>query len=59
MSNDWMRPTRLSIINVMVYSDGKTVFFKSVDVSDEIKSYTYVYKILSVVVKEVVEHNIV
>jgi hypothetical protein len=59
MSDGWTGPTRLSIINVMVYSAGKTVFLKSVDASDEIKNYLYIYKILSPMVKEFGEHNVV
>ena len=33
----WTRPTKLSIINFMVYSKGSTIFLKSVDASDKIK----------------------
>ena len=40
-------------INVMVFSAGKTVFLKSVEASDEIKNYAYIYKVLSAVVKQV------
>ena len=53
MSDGWTGPTRLSIINVMVYSAGKTVFLKSIDASDKIKNWQYIYKILSEVVKEI------
>ena len=59
MSDGWTGPMFFSIINVMVYSVGKTVFLKFVDALDEIKNFTYIYKILSTVVKEVGEHNVV
>ena len=37
MCAGWTRPTKLSIINFMVYSKGSTIFLKSVDASDKIK----------------------
>ena len=37
MSDGWNGPTKLSIINFMVYSKGSTIFLKSVDASDKIK----------------------
>ena len=39
MSDGWTGPTRLSIINFMVYSKGSTVFLKSVDASNNIKDH--------------------
>ncbi|KAM1925520.1 hypothetical protein ACFX13_032793 [Malus domestica] len=59
MCDGWTGPTRLSIINFMVYSKGKTIFLKSVDASDHIKNYKYVYKLLRDVIMEVGEHNVV
>ncbi|KAM1329377.1 hypothetical protein ACFX2F_013556 [Malus domestica] len=59
MCDGWTGPTRLSIINFMVYSKGKTIFLKSVDASDHIKNYKYIYKLLRDVIKEVGEHNVV
>ncbi|WJZ95614.1 hypothetical protein VitviT2T_014370 [Vitis vinifera] len=42
----WMdRPTRLSIINFMVYSKASTVFLKSVNASNNIKDHKYIYKL--------------
>ncbi|KAM2916542.1 hypothetical protein FF1_045441 [Malus domestica] len=59
MCDGWTGPTRLSIINFMVYSKGKTIFLKSVDASDHIKNYKYIYKLLRDVIMEVGEHNVV
>ncbi|KAI5351292.1 hypothetical protein L3X38_004183 [Prunus dulcis] len=59
MCDGWTGPTRLSIINFVVYSKGKTIFLKSVDASDHIKNYKYIYKLLRDVIMEVGEHNVV
>ena len=59
MSNGWIGPTRLSIINFMVYSKGSTVFLKSIDASNNIKDYKYIYKLLKNVIKEVEVDNVV
>ena len=37
MCDGWTGPTKLSIINFMVYSKGSTIFLKSVDGSNKIK----------------------
>ena len=59
MSNGWTGPARLSIINFMVYSKGSTVFFKSVDASNNIKDHKYMYKLLKNVSKVVGVDNVV
>ncbi|CAN6700547.1 unnamed protein product [Malus baccata var. baccata] len=59
MCDGWTGPTRLSIINFMVYFKGKTIFLKSVDASNHIKNYKYIYKLLRDVIMEVGEHNVV
>ena len=59
MSNGWTGPTKLSIINFMVYSKGSTIFLKSVDASDKIKDNKYIYGLLKDVIKEVGEANVV
>ncbi|KAL6326314.1 hypothetical protein AAG906_005508 [Vitis piasezkii] len=59
MSDGWTGPTRLSIINFMVYSKGSTVFLKSVDASNNIKDHKYIYKLLKNVIKEVGVDNVV
>ena len=59
MSDGWTGPTRLSIINFMVYSKGSTVFLKSVDASNKIKDHKYIYKLLKNVIKEVGVDNVV
>ena len=59
MSDGCTGPTRLSIINFMVYSKGSTVFLKSIDASNNIKDHKYIYKILNNVIKEVGVENVV
>ena len=59
MCDGWTGPTRLSIINFMVYCKGHTIFLKSVDASDKIKDHQYIYGLLKYVVKEVGEKNVV
>ena len=59
MSDRWTGPTKLSIINFMVYSKGSTIFLKSVDASDKIKDNKYIYGLLKDVIKEVGESNVV
>ena len=53
MSDGWIEPTRLSIINFMAYSKGSRMFLKSVDASNNIKDHKYIYKLLKNVIKEV------
>ena len=59
MSDGWTGPTKLSIINFMVYSKGSIIFLKSVDASDKIKDNKYIYGLLKDVIKEVGETNVV
>ena len=59
MSDGWTGPTKLSIINFMVYLKGSTIFLKSVDASDKIKDNKYIYSLLKDVIKEVGETNVV
>ena len=59
MSDGWTGPTKLSIINFMVYSKGSTIFLKSVYASDKIKDNKYIYGLLKDVIKEVGETNVV
>ena len=50
MSNGWIGPTKLSIINFMVYSKGTRVFLKSIDASTISKTtsiYTSYWRLLS------------
>ncbi|RVW74958.1 hypothetical protein CK203_049908 [Vitis vinifera] len=54
MSDGWTGPTKLSIINFMVYSKGTTVFLKSVNASNYIKDHKYIYELLKTIIKEVV-----
>ena len=59
LADGWTGPTKLSIINIMVYCDGATVFLKSIDASKNVKSADYIYSILKDVLKEVGRHNVV
>ena len=59
MCDGWTGPTRLSILNFMVYSKGNTIFLKSVDSSGEKKEHEYIYKLLKGVIREVGERNVV
>ena len=59
MCDGWTMPTKLSIINFMVYSKGSTVFLKSVDALDKIKDNKYIYGLLKDVIKEVGEAKVV
>nr|XP_048330691.1 uncharacterized protein LOC125422645 [Ziziphus jujuba var. spinosa] len=59
MCDGWTGPTKLSILNFMVYYKGSSVFLKSVDASDKIKNYKYIYKLLENVINEVGKNNVV
>ena len=58
MCDEWTSPTKLSIINFMVYSKGSTIFLKSVDTSNKIKDNKYIYGLLKEVIKEISETNV-
>ena len=59
MCDGWTEPTKLSIINFMVYSKGRTIFLKSIDASNKIKDNKYIYGLLNDVIKKVGEANVV
>ncbi|XP_077249199.1 uncharacterized protein LOC143888647 [Tasmannia lanceolata] len=59
MSDGWTGPMRQSIINFMVYCDGKTVFLKSIEASDVVKDYKFIYKHMADVIKVVGRENVV
>ena len=59
MSDGWTGPTKLSIINFMVYSKGTTVFLKLIDASNYIKDHKYIYELLKTIIKEVGKENVV
>ena len=52
-------PTKLSIINFMVYCKGSTIFLKYVDALENIKDNKYIYGLLKDMIKEVGEANVV
>lgn len=59
MCDGWTSPTKLAIINFMVYSKGATVFLKSVDASRMKKSAEYIYGILNEIIQDVGPNNVV
>ena len=59
MCDNWTEPTKLRIINFILYSKGSTIFLKSVEVSDKIKDNKYIYGLLKDVIKGVGEANVV
>ena len=59
MCDGWTGPTKLSIINFMVYSKRSIIFLKSIDASYKIKDKKYIYGFLKDVIKEVGEANVV
>ena len=59
MCDRWTGPTKLSIINFIVYSKGNTIFLKYVDTTDKIKGNKYIYVLLKYVIKEVGKANVV
>ena len=59
MCDGWTGPTKLSIINFMIYCKGSIIFLKSVDASYNIKDNKYIYGLLKDVIKEVGEANVV
>ena len=58
MCDGWIGPTKLNIINFMVYSKGNTIFLKYVDASNKIKDNKYIYGLLKDIIKEVGEANV-
>ena len=59
MCDGWTRPTKLNMINFMVYSNGSIFFLKFVDASDKIKDNKYIYGLLKDIIKEVGEAYVV
>lgn len=59
MVDGWTGPTKLSMINVMVYSSGKTVFLKSINASGQIENHQFIFNVLNEVVKDVGAHNVI
>ena len=50
MCYGWTNPTKLSMINFIVYSKESTIFLKSVDASNKIKDNKYIYGLLKNVI---------
>ncbi|KAK9133127.1 hypothetical protein Scep_012655 [Stephania cephalantha] len=59
MCDSWTGPTRMSIINFMIYCNGRTIFHKLIDVSDKRKNARFICEMMKTVVKEVGKENVV
>ena len=59
MCDVWTGPTKLSIINFMVYSKGSRIFLNFVDASYKIKDNKCIYGFMKDTIKEVGEANVV
>ena len=59
MCDGWTSTTRLSIINFLIYCDGKVVFHKSIDSSGHDKDANYILGLMDAVVEEIGEKYVV
>ncbi|XP_062005992.1 uncharacterized protein LOC133723189 [Rosa rugosa] len=59
MANGWSDPTRMQVINFMIYCKGKTVFLKFVNASSDKKEHKYLAKLFKDVINEVGRENVV
>ncbi|XP_024164077.1 uncharacterized protein LOC112171067 [Rosa chinensis] len=59
MRDGWTGPTKMSILNFMVYSKGSTVFLKSVDASHMKKNAQYIELLLDEIIQDVGPENVV
>ncbi|XP_024174214.2 uncharacterized protein LOC112179962 [Rosa chinensis] len=59
MCDGWTGPTKMSILNFMVYSKGSTVFLKSIDASHMKKNAQYIELLLDEIIQDVGPENVV
>ena len=59
MCDGWTSTIRKQIINFVVYCDGHTIFLKSIDTSNVVRDYKYIYKQMDEVIKQVGKENVV
>lgn len=59
MCDGWTGPTKMSIINFLIYCNGKVVFHKSVDATGQFEDADYIYALLEQVLREVGEKYVV
>ena len=59
MCDGWTGPTRLSMINFMVYSHLGSVFVRAIDSSNEVKNANYIFGLMDRMVEEIGESNVV
>ncbi|XP_040374660.1 uncharacterized protein LOC112199142 [Rosa chinensis] len=58
MCDGWTSPTKMSILNFMVYSKGSTVFLKSVDASHMKRNAQYIELLLNEIIQDVGPENV-
>ncbi|XLR08342.1 hypothetical protein S83_036280 [Arachis hypogaea] len=59
MSDAWTDKRQRSIINFLVNSPARTIFLKSIDVSDYVKMGEKMFELLDGIVEEIGEQNVV
>ena len=59
MCDGWSSTTRLSIINFLVYCDGKVVFHRSFNTSDNDKDASYIFTLMDQVVQQIGSKSVV
>ncbi|WOK93341.1 hypothetical protein Cni_G02038 [Canna indica] len=58
MCDSWTGPTRMSIINFLIYCNMRVVYHKSVNSSDEIHGAYYISKLMTEVIEEIRPQNV-
>ena len=59
MSDSWTGPSRMSIINFMVFSNGRMYFHKSVNATGHMQNSKFVYEHIKEVIEEIGQQHVV
>ncbi|XP_039853511.1 uncharacterized protein LOC120711904 [Panicum virgatum] len=59
MCDSWTGPTRMSVINFLIYCNGVMWFHKSIDATGRIQNAAYLFKEIRKVVEEIGPENVV
>ncbi|XP_020109664.1 uncharacterized protein LOC109725031 [Ananas comosus] len=59
MCDSWTGPTKMSIVNFLIYCNGKVIFHKSIDATGRFEDADYIYALLEQVLREVGEKCVV
>ncbi|XP_048544817.1 uncharacterized protein LOC125523790 isoform X2 [Triticum urartu] len=59
MSDSWTGPSRMSIINFMVFSNGRMYFHKSVNATGHMQNSKFVYEHIKEVIEEIGQEHVV